>query len=111
MKLFNSWVKHYDLFGNGKRWIEGRDNQIRGVLRNGRFRVRLTNSFGHKTSIIGKETRFGPIRILCGTAYGYVHKPAGMTYTGFSFKGPKKEYMILPTGWHKFLFVTLERSE
>ena len=110
MRLFNSYVKHYDLFGYGKRWIEGTDNDIRGVLKYGRFRVRLTNSFGDKTTVVGRERRIGPLRILCGTAYGYAHAPAGLSYTGFSWAGKSKEYMVLPTGWHKFLFVTLEKS-
>lgn len=110
MRLFNSYVKHYQLFGCGKRWVEGRDNNIRGILRNGRFRVRLTNSFGDKTSIIGCETRFGRLRILSGTAYGYIHRPEGLSYTGFGWAGKTREYLLLPTGWTKFLFVKLDKS-
>lgn len=111
MRLFNSYVKHYDLFGCGKRWVEGNDNNIRGVLRKGRFRVRLVNSHGDPTTIIGRETKIGPIRVLHGTAYGYKARPEGLSYTGFSWAGKRKEYMLLPTGWHKCLVVTLERSK
>ena len=110
MRLSNSYVKHIQLFGCGKRWIEGRDNNIRGVLRNGRFRVRLTNSFGDKTSIVGCEWKIWRLRVLRGTAYGYIHRPEGMSYTGFSWAGKKREYMVLPTGITKFLFVTLDKE-
>ena len=110
MRLFNSYVKHYDLFGCGKRYVEGYDNNIRGVLRKGKFRVRLTNSFGDKTTIVGREVRLLFIRILIGTAYGYVHKPEGLRYVGFSLAMPRKEYMLLPTSWHKGLIVTMEKS-
>ena len=110
MRLGNSYVKHYNIFGTGKRYVEGRDNNVRGILRGSRFRLRLINSFGDKTSIIGRTKRIGPIRFYVATAYGYVHKPAGLTMFGVSCGTKHTEYFVFPAGIHKFLFVVLDKE-
>lgn len=111
MRLFNSYVRHYDIFGHGKRWIEGYDNDIRGSIRKGRFRLRLTNSHGNPTTIVGRAFRFCFIRFMCGTAYGYVNKPEGLRYFGMSLALHRYEIVILPTKWHMVLFVRLEKAK
>lgn len=109
MTLDNSYVLHHYLGVQDKSFVEGNENHIVGTVEGDKFSVKLTNSFGDPTEIMGKVHSLGPLWILKGTAYGYKHAPGGLSYTGFGLRCRKtRVYLALPTSISSWLEVRLD---
>ena len=111
MRITNGYIKHLSLFRDDTDYLEGWDNNIRGIMRDGKFRLRLNNSFGNKASIIGWTVHVGPLRLTVSRAYGYVGKPKGVMMAGFSWGTRDREYMVIPTRLYRCLYVVLIKEQ
>jgi len=111
MVLFDSIVKHHNLFfwkPVKEDWIEGHRNRAAGEVRNNKFKVDFTNSYGHESVVEGNYKRLGPFVFLTGVAHGYKDFPNGRAAVSVGMFIGKTLTLLVPAFDSQYLSITLK---